>query len=145
MKSRNKTLFWVLFLIITTADQLTKWAAESYLRHGIVFNKWFSLRVSHNTGCAWGLLPNQSLTLAWIGFGALILAVLFRKKLNWYASPWISSCLLGGILGNVLDRFIRGYVVDFVVINLQIYRWPAFNLADAAMCIALVCWLFSRR
>lgn len=144
MKSQNRALFGWLFFCVIIADQWTKWAAEIYLRRSIFVNKWLSFRVSHNTGCAWGWLQNSSLILAWFGVGVLFLAFLFRKKFNWSETPWFSACLLGGIFGNVLDRFVHGYVIDFIAVNLQIYRWPAFNLADAAMCIALVGMLLRR-
>jgi signal peptidase II len=41
--------------------------------------------------------------------------------------------LLGGIWGNAMDRLFRGFVIDFIDVNLQIYRWPAFNIADASL------------
>ena len=138
MKNPNKCLFWLLFLSVTVLDQISKWCAEMYLSgRSIVVSRWLAFQLSYNTGCAWGMFSEYTLILGLLGLVFLVLVFLFRKAIGLYQS-FFFALMLGGVLGNVIDRLCRGRVIDFISVNLQIYQWPVFNIADAAVCISAV-------
>lgn len=136
-------LRWLwLSLIVLVLDQLSKYAITASFQFGesrYVFS-WFNLVLAHNTGAAFSFLANASgwqrgffivLTLA-------ITAVLLRMLKNNYHNRVLSTALalvVGGAIGNLYDRVVHGYVVDFVQWHVAGYFWPAFNVADSAICL----------
>jgi signal peptidase II len=80
--------------------------------------------------------------LGLLGVVVLFLIYYLRNTLRIYEHPIAFGLLLGGILGNAIDRLFRGFVVDFIDVNLQIYRWPTFNVADTALCVATFILIF---
>jgi signal peptidase II len=97
---------------------------------------------TQNTGAAWSLFQGHNFKLALLGITVLL--IIFWKHFQTIAvRPIIYGLLCGGILGNVIDRMRYGYVTDFIDIYLPFYRWPSFNIADSAICIAVCFLLFS--
>lgn len=102
----------------------------------------------HNTGVAFGVGNGE--TWANIVFGAITIGALL---LIWWlarsnAFPTKTSrvavaLLLSGIFGNLLDRLVRGYVVDFLHVHYKSWQWPSFNVADSCICIAAGLLFFS--
>lgn len=138
-------------IIVVIIDQLTKYWVALRIEAGTyiypepipVIKNFFYLVHIHNTGAAWGAFSGGSL---WLGILALLVIgtfFLFRKHLELERpiNQFIMGLLLGGIIGNLIDRFYRGYVIDFIDIHLPGYRWPAFNVADSAICIAVVLYI----
>jgi signal peptidase II len=143
MRRKNKFLLWVFLSGIVLLDQTSKYFAEIYLEHqSSVFNPWLSFTLSHNTGCAWSFFPNHTMPLGFLGIVVLFFIYYAGNILRIYEHPITFGLLLGGILGNAIDRLFRGFVVDFIDINLQIYRWPTFNVADTALCVAAFMLIF---
>lgn len=155
---RSLLLFLTLPLFIL--DQVTKqWTVGRFLPPGeqagipehdfiSVIPGWFDLVRVHNTGVAFGM-ANGAKGANYI-FGAVSLAALgligwlwktgaFPTKLSQVAV----ALLISGVLGNLIDRVFRGYVVDFLSVDLKFMQWPAFNVADAAICIAAGCLFIS--
>ena len=125
--------FLFLSLFILFLDQLTKYLARHYLTSPfILIPDFLSLRFSVNTGAAFSILQGQNLLLAW--FGVIVIGVLLYFyedfPLN-YRLP--VQLLIIGIIGNTLDRFINGYVTDFIAFSF----WPSFNIADSVINIAV--------
>jgi signal peptidase II len=122
-----------LFLI--SADRITKILSETFLRNGLRLLPFIDLKVSRNVGIAWSinvplfiLIPLDLVLLGlifWLAFRHLDI----RKNL----SIWITALVLGGAVGNIIDRIIRGAVTDFISIGF----WPVFNLADAFLTIGI--------
>ncbi|MDR1303054.1 MAG: signal peptidase II [Puniceicoccales bacterium] len=140
---RSKFVLYCCALGTVLCDQGTKFLAETYLPlRSINFGKWLSFSLAHNTGCAWSLLPDRALWLAILGIFFVGIVLWKRHFFGVYERPITFGLLLGGVLGNALDRFFRGFVIDFININLQIYHWPAFNIADASLCLAAFSLLF---
>jgi len=111
----------------------------------------FSLTYVRNTGAAWGMMRDWTLPLAGVGVAVAAAVVLFRRKLFFPGARgfWVLGLLLGGIAGNVADRLRLGYVVDFLDFHAFGSHFPAFNVADAAICTAcglqiLFVWLAER-
>ena len=112
----------------------------------------FDLRYVRNTGAAWGMLAGRQLFLILFSLAALIaLFVWYRRTLERLPAGWLTLGLLtGGILGNLIDRVWLGYVVDYLDFYLGVSHFPAFNIADAAICTGvglyiLTQWLADRR
>ena len=135
--------------IILLLDQLSKWSALSNLQLGIPeavlpFMNWLLLL---NPGAAFSFLAQGSGWQRWfftiVGLVACVYIVwLLRKSQNDKILCVALSLILGGALGNVLDRIMYGAVVDFIDFHYANWHWPAFNIADSAICIgaALIIW-----
>jgi signal peptidase II len=135
-------------LAVTAADQLSKFWIRARFAYGQSLPVWdgfFNLVYVRNTGAAWGMLNGQNLFL--IGLALVILAALFffRHKLlhGIPARRVVLGLLLGGILGNLIDRLRDGWVTDFLDFHVGPHHWPAFNVADAAICSAMAVYLIS--
>ena len=135
-----------LSLIILILDQITKTWVSSHLSFNQPINilPHFDLRLLHNTGAAWSILADQGGWQRWFLSGlAIIVSIIIMVWLTRLNSKqrWLACALaliLGGALGNVMDRIIYGYVVDFIDIYYQTWHWPAFNIADIAISIGAV-------
>ena len=129
-----RCFFWSA-LIVFIGDQLTKvWALLMLTQPIIVIPGFFSLQLVFNTGSIWGLGSQLTSGLAWLGIVAVILLPFYLKKQAPSKMHWILlGILCGGILGNTLDRFLRGYVVDFLDFYVKNTHWPCFNIADIAI------------
>lgn len=96
-----------------------------------------------NTGAAWGLFEGMSQWLSLLGIVALVGIYFARKHLH-LDLPVVQvsfGLLCGGILGNVVDRIRHGDVVDFLDFHFGNFTWPAFNIADSAICIGVAIYL----
>ena len=135
--------------IILLLDQLSKWSALSNLQLGIPepvlpFMNWLLLL---NPGAAFSFLAQGSGWQRWfftiVGLVACVYIVWLLRKSQSDKLPCVAlSLILGGALGNVLDRIMYGAVVDFIDLHYANWHWPAFNIADSAICIgaALIIW-----
>jgi len=125
-------------------DQVSKWAVLEALAPGElrrVLPGFFNLTHVRNRGAAFGLFSESESTAVLIflvGFSlaalALVLALLWRGVGSW-TTGWGLTLVLGGALGNLVDRLRSGSVVDFLDFHLSGYHWPAFNLADSAIVV----------
>lgn len=135
-------LKWLwLSVIVIGLDQGTKYLASTELQFHIPvevmpsFN-WF---LAHNTGAAFSFLSDAGGWQRWffVGLAALVSVIIYSwlKKLD-RSQVWLASALaliLGGAIGNVIDRIYHGYVIDFIQWYYASYYWPSFNIADAAI------------
>ena len=141
--------YLAIAMIILLLDQLSKWSALSTLQMGVPeyvlpFMNWLLL---FNPGAAFSFLAQGSGWQRWfftiLGLVACIYIIwLLRKSQNDKLLCLALSLILGGALGNVLDRIMFGAVVDFIDLHYANWHWPAFNIADSAICIgaALIIW-----
>lgn len=126
--------------LVLVVDQLTKtYVARGIDRHGgpiSLFGGNLSLDLVHNTGAAFGILPNQ--TLLFILVAAAIVTALIVSYRRLAHGPIMLriglGLILGGALGNLLDRVRLGYVIDFI----DLHWWPVFNVADSCIVIGVV-------
>ena len=132
-------LFGISILIICL-DQLTKTIIKQridYYDHIVVIEGFFNLRHDRNSGAAFSLMQGQRTLL----IAATILAMLFIAYyyFQFRHSLWMRvglGFILGGAIGNLIDRIQYGEVIDFLQFGiLPKYKWPTFNLADTAICI----------
>jgi signal peptidase II len=134
-------------LAVLAADQASKAAVLSYLvpRGNIqVFPGWFDLTFVANQGALFGLGRDIGRPVRMVIFTLLPLAAIaFILVLMWRSrrqEPWFHlglALILGGAAGNLIDRMRFGYVIDFLDVYWRSYHWPAFNLADASICVGV--------
>lgn len=126
---------------LVLADAVAKEVAAGYLKGAAaiaVIPNIFDLAYVQNYGCAWGLFQGQVWPLA--VFGIVALAALIWKRRQVFGVgrlATVTECLLyAGIIGNLIDRIARGYVIDFLDFHWYAHHFPCFNLADTFICIA---------
>ena len=135
---------WFLGLaaLVLVADQLTKAWLTSFLAPGEsvrVMDDLLRLVHGQNAGGLFGLLQGQALPFALVSLIVVGLIVGYHARSG--RNPYLSvtlGLLLGGALGNLLDRLRLGYVVDFVDAGIGSVRWYTFNVADAAISLAIL-------
>ena len=142
-------LFFFLTLPLYALDQLTKYLVLRFIgpfEARVVVPDFFTLVHVTNTGAAFGSFRNNNgffIVLSFIALG-VVTFLLTRKEPR---DPWrriALGLLLAGVLGNLTDRLLHGHVVDFFLFNLHLpfaSPWPAFNVADSCICIAVVCFM----
>jgi signal peptidase II len=124
-------------------DQATKWLAMAYIgTHGVIkVMPFFDLVLVHNTGAAFGFLSqaggwqNVFFVAVAIVISTVILVMTYRLSAKDKLLAVALMLVLGGALGNLVDRLRFGYVVDFLDVYYQAWHWPAFNVADSAITI----------
>jgi signal peptidase II len=127
---------------IVLADQLTKWLVLSRFAPGeaLELTGFFNLILVFNKGAAFSLLANAPgwqtpLLVAFALGAALIVSVLLVRSAGRRTFCAGLALILGGAIGNVIDRLRFGYVVDFLDLHAAGWHWPAFNVADSAITI----------
>ncbi len=146
----------ILFLLILTVDQLSKWWIEQQAPffHMTVVDGFFNIVKIHNFGVAFSLFadwrPRLRTTLLLgitIGIAAVVSLWWWRERRIPGLLSWLLTLILAGAVGNIRDRVQLGYVVDFIdwhiVIGGHDYHWPAFNIADSCISVSVVLLLIS--
>jgi signal peptidase II len=135
-------LFGALAVAIIVADQLTKaWIVANVnpARPTVILGDTLRLVVSHNTGALFGLFRDQAPLFALLSVGVIGLIAWYHGRTGRSTYMTIAlGLLLGGAIGNFIDRFRLGYVVDFVDAGIGSLRWYTFNVADSAISMALL-------
>ena len=135
-----------LSLAIFIADQFSKVLILGYYRLGdsTYVTSFFNVVRAHNTGAAFSFLAGASGWQRWfftaIGIAAAVFIVwMLRSHAGQRLFSFAMACILGGAIGNVVDRLLHGYVVDFVQLHWRGWYFPAFNVADSAITIGAAC------
>lgn len=127
---------------VALLDQATKALALDRLsgnRSVEILPDFFSLTLVVNTGAAWGLFRDKGYWLTLLAIVALVILIAARRHFT-ATGPLLRialGLLCGGILGNLADRLARGHVVDFLSFRFRGFEWPAFNVADSAICVGV--------
>lgn len=140
-----RRLWWIAVLVFIT-DQATKYLAADYLtQHGDVpLTAFMNFALVHNTGAAFGFLSWAS---GWQNIFFIVVASVASVAILWMSWRLKATDLflgvglmliLGGAAGNLTDRLIHGYVIDFIDVYYGTWHWPAFNVADSAITVGAV-------
>ena len=133
-------------ILITVADQWTKHAVRATFDYGEsvpVITGFFSLTYVRNTGAAWGMLGGHTHILTIVSIIMLIAMIVFRRAFlnNTWSHRLALGLMIGGIIGNLLDRIRQNWVTDFLDFYVGGWHWPCFNIADSAICIGVGIYL----
>jgi len=144
----NLKWLWITALVVIL-DLYTKSIASDMLRmyQPVAMFPGFNFTLMHNKGAAFSFLSDQSGWQRW--FFSIIAVVVSGVILVWLKNLskgqiWMAvalSLILGGAVGNVYDRITLGYVVDFIDVYYGTAHWPAFNIADSAICVGAVMFI----
>ena len=146
-RSTAALLPWLgLALLIILADQITKVLILGYYKLGdaTYITSFFNVVRVHNSGAAFSFLANAGGWQRWFFTGIGIAAAVFivwmlKSHPGQKLFSFALACILGGAVGNVIDRTLHGYVVDFLDFHYSGWHFPAFNVADSAISIGAVC------
>jgi signal peptidase II len=146
-KSSSGMLPWLgLALLILIADQFVKVLIMGYYKLGdaTYVTNFFNVVRVHNAGAAFSFLANAGGWQRWFFTGIGIVATIFivwmlKSHPGQKLFSFALACILGGAVGNVIDRTLYGYVVDFLDFHVAGWHFPAFNIADSAISIGAVC------
>jgi signal peptidase II len=138
--------FLWLSLLVLVSDQYTKALVleNIELYQAIQILPFFNLTHVYNYGAAFSFLHDAG---GWQRWFFIIIALAVSALVMWWSKqtnkeqiilPVAFSLIIGGAMGNAYDRLVHGYVIDFLVLYYQDWYWPAFNVADSAICIGAV-------
>lgn len=142
----RKLRYLLVSVGVIVLDQWTKWLVELHLPHQMTETMFPGLNLTHvrNTGVAFGLLASENGSSGWLltvlGLGALAAVALYF----WFAPSrdrWLLVALalvVGGAVGNLIDRVTSGAVTDFIDVYVGAHHWPSFNVADSAISVGIV-------
>jgi signal peptidase II len=140
--STSLTPWLGIAILVILSDQLSKIAITKLFTYGQsrVVTSFFNLVLAYNKGAAFSFLSTES---GWqryffTGIGiaaALFIIYLLKRHAGQRLFCWALSLVLGGALGNVIDRIMYGHVIDFLDFHIGNWHWPAFNVADSAICV----------
>jgi signal peptidase II len=154
----GKLRYLLVSFAVVVLDQWTKWLVEVHLAHHVaqpIVPGLLNLTHVRNTGVAFGLFASNGMSASWVLTGLGLLALSAVSVYFGYASPRDRGLLValalvvGGAVGNLIDRIASGAVTDFIDVFVGMHHWPSFNVADAAISIGIVLMaidsLWSRR
>ena len=144
--SGSRLLPWLgIAFIVILLDQITKALilADFQLGDSRYVNEFFNVVRVHNTGAAFSFLADAAGWQRWFFVGLGTVATVFivwmlRRHGEQRMFSWALSLILGGAIGNVVDRLVHGYVVDFIQLHYGSAYFPSFNVADSAITVGAV-------
>jgi len=143
-------LHWLwLSLFILAADQISKQLAESAIQlyERVPLLPYLNLTLTYNRGAAFSFLSDQGGWQRWffsvLAMVVTVVLVVWLRQLD-RANRWTAislSLIIGGAVGNLIDRLLFGHVIDFIDLYYGQWHWPAFNVADSAITVGVVLML----
>lgn len=150
MRKESLIKVWLAIAIaIITIDQATKILITDHFTFGdsLQITSFFNLVIAYNTGAAFSFLADSGGWQRWFftataSIASIVIVYFLRKHVQELKFCFALSNILGGALGNLIDRIRFGHVIDFLDFHVAGYHWPAFNVADSAICLgaALLIW-----
>lgn len=146
LATADRPLRWLwLSGTVVVLDQITKQLAEALLSYNdpLVLLPVFNLTLRYNTGAAFSFLADGSGWQRWffvvLALAVSVFLVIWLRRLS-RTAVWEAlglALILGGAIGNVIDRLLLGHVIDFIEVHYQHWYWPAFNIADSAITVGV--------
>jgi len=139
-----------LSAVVVILDQLTKqWVEASFVLYETYpVTGFFNLTLVYNTGAAFSFLADAGgwqrwfFTLFALTISAYLVYWLMQLKKQQIVLPLAIAMIIGGAVGNVIDRILYGHVVDFLDFYIADWHWPAFNLADSAIFLGVILFIW---
>ena len=137
----------VIFLILVSLDLFSKYLVFNYidLYKFIQITPFLDITHIHNFGISFGLFSNTIPSVNLIIIALLVVFFIIYLLLNAkdYLEYWGLFIIICGAIGNIIDRFVNGYVIDFIYFHINQYYWPAFNFADIYISVGIIMLLFN--
>lgn len=142
MKSRLY-FYFILTLIVIFFDQTTKTIIKFSVNpfESIRILPFLNIVYVENTGSAFGMFKSLG-SLFFIIFSSIAIIFIGYLLIKEIENRLVYAVILGGAIGNLIDRLIYGYVIDFVDFHIGNFHWPAFNVADSALTIGIFLLLY---
>jgi signal peptidase II len=138
IERRRDARLWliVIALVVIALDRWTKIWIQHHLTRGsfiTVIPGFFRISHVYNTGAAFSMFAESvsPTTVRWV----VVMGMIVRVGRRWSATGVALGLILGGAIGNLYDRLVYHYVVDFLAVNIYHYHWPDFNVADSAIVV----------
>ena len=151
MSNNGYARHWLwLSVLVILIDQATKWLAEASLSayQPVPVIPMFNLTLAYNSGAAFSFLSDAGGWQRWFFIALTIVVVsmlfswLWRMRAEERLHALSISLILGGAIGNLIDRVWLGHVIDFLDVYYQTYHWPIFNIADSAITVGVVLLIY---
>lgn len=143
MKNKLKYIIYIFIVFMAIVlDQFSKFIVQENIAYGeskTIFDNFFSLTYIHNEGAAFGMMDGKVIYL--ILFSIIVILFILYQFYTYKDSRFMCnsfSLLLGGLLGNFIDRVFLGHVRDFLDFNIFGYNFPVFNVADICICVSVL-------
>jgi signal peptidase II len=144
--SNSGIMPWLgISLIVILLDQVTKITIKQLFTFGQSrpVTSFFNLVLAYNEGAAFSFLSSQGGWQRYLFTGisvcaAILILFLLKRNVGQRMFCWALALILGGAVGNLIDRVAYGHVIDFLDVHAGGWHWPAFNVADSAICIGAV-------
>jgi len=153
---KDKKKYVLIFTLIIVFDQITKFIIKAYFEPDAfyksipVIKDFFTIRYVKNQGAVWGIFSNPSHSIVpklitVLSMVALVIVIYYFLKIHAKCAWELVSLsfIIGGAVGNIIDRIIQGYVVDFLDVYIKNFHWPTFNVADSFISIGVVILIIS--
>lgn len=146
MRPQKYALWLALATVVVALDVWTKYLAVEnlVLYRPLPVTSWFNLTLAQNEGAAFSLLADAGGWQRWffsavaVVISGVLLVWLWRLPNRSRLLPSALMLVLGGAIGNLIDRVRFGYVIDFIDVHYQGWHWPAFNIADSAIVLGVI-------
>ena len=143
--------WYILSAFVVLSDQLTKNIVTENFLYGENFNVFsgVNLILIHNAGAAFSFLSDAGGWQRWLFLlislivSIILAAWLYRLKKTQFFMSLSLSLILGGAIGNLIDRVFLGYIIDFIDIFYKSYHWPVFNIADASITLGVAIFIIN--
>ncbi|MFC4617275.1 signal peptidase II [Camelliibacillus cellulosilyticus] len=136
-------IYYVLAIVILGLDQMSKWVIYTTMSVGESIEMipgFLYITSIRNTGAAWNILNGQMWFFFIVSVVVLVIVIYYMQKVG-RKKPLLGIALgliIGGTLGNFIDRLVRGEVIDFIHVYLGSYSYPVFNLADSSLVVGVI-------
>ena len=138
-----------LSVLVMALDQLSKWIIVAYVMNPPIkkeLTSFFNLVLTHNRGVSFGMFSTGTDTGKWVLIGVALIITGFLIRWLFQSNSLFNvialGLIIGGAMGNVIDRVLVGAVVDFLDFHAFGHHWPAFNVADAAIFVGAISLVF---
>jgi len=145
---KKNLIIFVIIILIFLLDLISKNYAlnDLLINHSVIINNYLNLTLAFNYGAAFSILSDAGGWQRWffIIFSFFVIFIIAYILINDKDTQYIAySFVIGGALGNLYDRIVYGYVIDFIEIHYNNFYWPIFNIADVAISIGIILLLYS--
>ncbi len=152
----NKKKYITFFALIIIIDQISKFIVKYYFKGENIYREipvikgFFNIRFTQNDGAVWGIFSNSPhafipIIITSLSIIALIIVIYYFLKIDTKCVLELTSLsfIIGGAVGNIIDRILQGYVVDFLDVFIKNYHWPTFNVADSFITVGVIMIIIS--